>query len=146
MSWMLCVYAPLVCLYRILTKVWSTICQLCPRSVSNASSAIWFRTWSVRLVTELRKLHGLYSCFFLCFRNVFRLSLLFRRVCENSLVVLSFPSAVFASVPRDEFLWNFILGTFMTTCRQTPASVKIGPKFRTLCVKTLVRCIVTGDI
>jgi len=34
----------------------------------------------------------------------------------------------------------------MKTCRQTPATVKIGPKYRTLCIETLVRSIVAADI
>ena len=128
-------------------KVRSTICQLNPRSVRNDVGPIWCQVWRVRLVTELRKVRGFYSFIFLSF---LLMSFVFLRFlgafAKGAYYFCHFRLPIFASVPRDEFLWNFILETFMKTYRQTPTSVKIGPKYRTLCMKTLLRCIVAGDI
>jgi hypothetical protein len=98
-----------------------------------------------------------YTAFILSFLilsfSVFRLSSLFRLVCEKTLLALSYPSVSLSVWPRvssrfplEEILWNFMLGTFVKICQQTPNLVKVGPKYRAHHMKTLVRLIVAGDI
>jgi hypothetical protein len=55
---------------------------------------------------------------------------------------------VTASVPLKRFCWNFILGTFINICRESPDLNRLGKKYRELHVKNWagLRFIVAGVI
>jgi len=59
-------------------------------------------------------------------------------------VYLSVCPHVPARVPLDGILWNWKLGSIMKICQEIPNLVKIGQKYRSLCLKTQV-CVTVAD-